>query len=142
MVEVINKKKGEFNNDDKVFLEIIASQIGNILERKYWKDEDDKDRRLSMIGQLSSSIIHDFRSPMAAIQGFADLVLMSPEMPKDEIDEYFKVISTQITRCNNMTEELLAFSRGEKNFQIVSVDLEKFWQEKKVLVTWVEDTSY
>ena len=129
VVEVINKKKGEFNNDDKVFLEIIASQIGNILERKYWKDEDDKDRRLSMIGQLSSSIIHDFRSPMAAIQGFADLVLMSPEMPKDEIDEYFKVISTQITRCNNMTEELLAFSRGEKNFQIVSVDLEKFWQE-------------
>ena len=68
--------------------------------------------RLSTIGRLASSIIHDIKNPMTSIRGYAQLLnegVLAPE----KIKSYSEVIIREADRFIEMTTDLLTFSRGE-----------------------------
>ena len=68
--------------------------------------------RLSAIGKLASSIIHDIKNPMTSIRGYAQLLTES-DLPAGKIAQYSEIIIREVDRFIDMTSELLTFSRGE-----------------------------
>jgi signal transduction histidine kinase len=69
--------------------------------------------RLSAIGQLSASLAHEIRNPLASIDGAANLIespRTSEEMRKDSLS----IIHKEIQRLNRLLTNLLDFARPRK----------------------------
>jgi signal transduction histidine kinase len=85
--------------------------------------------KLSIIGQMASSIIHDFRTPMSTI----NLAIESLEHEKGSISqrtkEWYRVIHDSIRQMVTMAQELLDFSRGEASLDKVELTVDDFTQQ-------------
>ena len=78
--------------------------------------------RLSAVGQLSASLAHEIRNPLAGIDGAANLIeseQTSPEMRKASV----AIIRKEVQRVNRLLTSLLDFARPRKpEFQAVQAD--------------------
>jgi K+-sensing histidine kinase KdpD len=113
IIYLVNKKgaHGYFSTDDKKLLESIASQIARGMENLHLKEEKMKADRLTAIGNMMSTIVHDLRTPMTNIFGFVDLML--DEDDQNLRREYAEIINAQISILNNMTTDVLDFAKGK-----------------------------
>jgi signal transduction histidine kinase len=68
--------------------------------------------KLSVLGELSASVIHELKNPMVGILGFAQLGASSKSV--DEMKEYLKLIENHTRRSNEILQNLLKFVRQEK----------------------------
>jgi signal transduction histidine kinase len=75
-------------------------------------------RHLSDLGQVSAGAAHEFRNAAAAIDGFADLALRSPERAA----EHLKAIRREAQEMSRVTSDFLLFARPE-SFAPEPVDL-------------------
>jgi signal transduction histidine kinase len=76
-------------------------------------------RHLSDLGQVSAGAAHEFRNAAAAIDGFADLALRSPERAA----EHLRAIRREAQEMTRVTSDFLMFARPE-TFVPEPVDLE------------------
>ncbi|HEX9287198.1 MAG TPA: ATP-binding protein [Thermoanaerobaculia bacterium] len=76
-------------------------------------------RHLSDLGQVSAGAAHEFRNAAAAIDGFADLALRSP----DRAAEHLRAIRREAQEMSRVTSDFLLFARPE-GFSRERVDLE------------------
>jgi len=61
------------------------------------------------------TVAHDLRSPMVAVSGFAQILLEKYDSDLDDAGkEYLHIITTGITRMNNLVEALLKFSMYQR----------------------------
>jgi signal transduction histidine kinase/CHASE2 domain-containing sensor protein len=63
--------------------------------------------------ELIGMIVHDLRSPLTSIQGFAELMLSTPK------DEYLQIIKSESERMRRMTDVFLDTLRLESNIKLV-----------------------
>jgi signal transduction histidine kinase len=80
-------------------------------ELQEMQDELIRAERLSVVGRMAASIIHDLKNPMTAIQGYAAL------LGRDDIDpearhRFSKIITRSVDTFVEMTQEVLDYSRG------------------------------
>ncbi len=68
--------------------------------------------KMSVIGELTSSIAHELRSPLAVIGGFANLMLSAAK--NDANTEYLNIILSEARRTENVLHEVLDFSRASR----------------------------
>jgi PAS domain S-box-containing protein len=66
-------------------------------------------RHLSDLGQVSAGAAHEFRNAAAAIDGFADLALRSP----DRAAEHLRAIRSEAQEMSRVTSDFLLFARPE-----------------------------
>ncbi len=67
--------------------------------------------RISTIGQLSSSIVHDLRNPLASIYGGAEM-MMDGDLSQDQLQRLAGNIYRSSRVINEMLQELVDVSRG------------------------------
>jgi two-component system NtrC family sensor kinase len=91
--------------------------VRDISERK--KVEDQKQRmeqqlllsgRLAAVGELAAGVAHELNNPLAAVQGFAQL-LASREDLEESIREDVDTIHREAKRASKITTNLLSFAR-------------------------------
>ncbi|MCK5075533.1 MAG: GAF domain-containing sensor histidine kinase, partial [Calditrichia bacterium] len=99
--------------EEKVW-EILASQIARALELFKMREGLIKNERLSLLGNMMSLIVHDLRSPLNNIIGFADLMTDEDTTDKER-NEYQAVINKEVQLMTNMTREILDFAKGKSN---------------------------
>ena len=87
-----------------------------------------RSERLSTVGQMASSIIHDFKQPISSIYGFTDL-LARGDLPDDKRHHYAKIIQKEIDRMMAMVNELLEFSRGETSLNKQATNINEFLRQ-------------
>ena len=75
-------------------------------------------RHLSDLGQVSAGAAHEFRNAAAAIDGFADLALRSPQ----RAEQHLKAIRREAQEMSRVTSDFLLFARPE-GFSPEPVDL-------------------
>jgi len=83
-----------------------------------------ENERLSIIGRMASTILHDLKNPMTTISGFAQLIGMK-EMAHEDVVKYTKIISQQVNQFNTLAQELLAFARGSTSLQLQELPFPK-----------------
>lgn len=76
--------------------------------------------KLSLIGEMASSLMHDLRSPVQVILSSVDLIRINHSDP-ETIDCCAKM-EAQCDRLTNMAGELLEFSRGETKLHLERTD--------------------
>ncbi|MBS1854759.1 MAG: HAMP domain-containing protein [Acidobacteria bacterium] len=72
-----------------------------------------RQERISTIGRLSASIVHDLRNPLAAIYGGAEM-LVDTEMPPAHVKRLAGNIYRSSRRIQGMLQDLLDVSRGKQ----------------------------
>ena len=80
--------------------------------------------KLSLVGEMASSLMHDLRNPVAGIRMAADLVGMNHT--DEETNHCCDGIRLQCDRLVGMATELLEFSRGESKLHLNRTTPEAF----------------
>jgi signal transduction histidine kinase len=118
---------GGFTQNDLKLLSLIAGQASKAIQLSRAKEERLKESRLASIGQIVSGVLHDLKTPMTIVSGYAQLMASIDEA--DQRSLYVDQILRQFDHMSAMTREVLAFARGESNVLVRKVFLHKFLAE-------------
>ncbi len=112
VLNLSNKTKGIFTSEDESLLSSISTLIAEGIENFRLLEEKITNEKFTLIGQMAGGIIHDLKNPMAAIQGFAELLAM--ELTSEERARFSDMVVKSVHKLVDMVEDLLVFSRGNK----------------------------
>ncbi len=85
-----------------------------------------RQERLSNLGKFSSLIFHDIRNPISVMRGLAEMIILHSDNGK-RIERHAQKIIMEIDHLNQLTSELLDYSRGEIRLNMSLVDLNDFF---------------
>jgi signal transduction histidine kinase/putative methionine-R-sulfoxide reductase with GAF domain len=128
-LELLNKHGGDtpFTDEDVRTASLIANHISTAIGLASSRDRRGKQERLSTIGQLLSSVLHDLKTPMTIISGYVQLLVK--EDSQDERQRLSDSVLRQVELINAMTRETIAFARGDRSVWVRKVYLKKFFEE-------------
>lgn len=110
--------------------EMIVQKISRAIELYSLRQKLFSQERLTAIGQMMSTIVHDLRSPVNSINGFLDL-LLEEDTSRVEREEYSNIMRMEIQSIINMTTEILDFAKGKTSIlprKTSAVDILKRFQ--------------
>lgn len=128
-LELLNKHGGEsaFTEEDVRTASLIANHISTAIGLAEARDKQQQQDRLSTIGQLLSSVLHDLKTPMTIISGYTQLI--ANEGMTEDRQRLAQSILRQVELINAMTRETIAFARGDRSVWLRKVYLHKFFAE-------------
>ena len=77
-----------------------------------------------------SNFSHEFKTPIASIIGFAEILQAKPNLPQEEKNEYLQIIIEESQRLLNMSKNILLM--GKLDSQAIQNDIEKFSLEEQI----------
>ncbi len=88
----------------------LHDQTVRLLEAEKQLGESQK---LSMLGQVSASLAHEIKNPLASIKGAAEILAdeIDSEHPKHE---FVEIMRSEIQRLNLSVEDVLSYCRGQQ----------------------------
>jgi signal transduction histidine kinase len=86
-----------------------------------------QEERLAVLGRLGSTIIHDLKSPLSAIKGYANI--LEGLAVDDKIKKYAKSISKSVDFTFDMIEDILEFGRDKTTLDFRPVDIYQYFKE-------------
>jgi signal transduction histidine kinase len=116
-----------FDDDDLKLLTLIAGQASRAIRLARAKEERLKEGRLAAIGQMLSGVLHDIKTPMTIISGYAQLMALVDDPAQRR--EYSDQVQRQFEVMAAMTREILAFARGESHLLVRKVYVHKWLGE-------------
>ncbi|MCA9672775.1 MAG: GAF domain-containing protein [Myxococcales bacterium] len=127
-LELLNKTgRSSFDEDDLRVVTLIAGRATQAIELARAKEQRIKENRLAAIGQMLSGVLHDLKTPMTVISGYAQL--MAQDDDQQSRQEYSDQILRQFDVVSAMMREVLAFARGESRVLIRKVYMHRFLKE-------------
>jgi signal transduction histidine kinase len=127
-IELVNKRGvGGFDESDLKLLTLIAGQASRAILVARNRQERLRDERLASIGQMMSGVLHDLKTPMTIVSGYAQLMAQSDE--REQRSQYAELILKQFDLMSAMTREVLSFARGDSTLLIRKVYLQKWIDE-------------
>ncbi|MBS8262904.1 GHKL domain-containing protein [Mesobacillus boroniphilus] len=108
MQEAINRINYCFDTFLYYAVSYYNEQKNKVIEEKnQFIDSTHKDR-LTLLGQMTSSFIHEFRNPLTSIQGFIQLLKSEHQDMK-----YLDIISSELEQLNFRISQFLLLSKKE-----------------------------
>jgi signal transduction histidine kinase len=121
-LEAVNKRTGErFNDDDVKTLSMLATQAAIAIENA----------RLFQQSDFMAEVVHELRSPLAALRTSMSL-LLRPELPPDKKSTTILTMQGEIERLIQMTSDFLDLARlesGRVRLNIQRFDLDVLLNE-------------
>jgi len=102
VLEVVNKRDGEFTGSDENLLLVLGAQAAVAIENA----------RLFQQSDLISEFVHELRTPLASLST-ATYLLLRPEMSREQQDQIVGNIHNETLRLNSMASSFLDLARLE-----------------------------
>ncbi len=103
----------EHQPEDQRLLTALASLAATRIEHSRLTEANARRRELVAVGHLASAIVHDFKNPLTAMRGFAEMIQME-HIPAEEHASLAGQIIDNADRIWAMVEEILYFVRGNR----------------------------
>jgi signal transduction histidine kinase len=113
-------------------LQLLAAQIARGVVTKRERSAAERAERLELLGHSVSAILHDLRTPMTAVSGYAEL--MANEDDRDKRHSHVARIDRALSHMETMTTEVLSFARGQREVFMQKVYLNQFVEEVRELL--------
>ncbi|MEO8701416.1 MAG: GAF domain-containing protein [Kofleriaceae bacterium] len=132
-IEIIDQQRsvrdGEtaWGDDDLKLLVLIAAQAAGAIALARRRSEQSNRDRLASIGRMLAGLLHDLKTPMTIISGYAQLMAAADDAGQRE--KYVDQIQRQFDLMAGMTREVLAFARGDTDLVLRKVYVNKFSEE-------------
>jgi PAS domain S-box-containing protein len=81
--------------------------VRDITERKRTQELLQNSEKLTLVGQLAAGIAHEIRNPLTSLKGFLQLM----QTDGREKQEYFSIMSSELTRIELIVSELLVLAK-------------------------------
>jgi len=108
-------------------LEVLAGLAAVAIENARMVRERVQNERWTAIGRMAASIVHDIRSPMAALRGTAELLMM--KVPDPAHKEKLKIIIAEVDRLARLSGEMLEFSSEARPLNLQEIPLTQVVQD-------------
>jgi K+-sensing histidine kinase KdpD len=118
--QLLNKKNGPFLPDDEHFIDAFSAHASIAIENARLAQEMVANERLSAVGRMASTIIHDIKNPMGTLRVYAQV--MKKKSGNEEAAKLADEMIHQVDRFVNMTQEILDFTRGVSSTNIQELD--------------------
>jgi signal transduction histidine kinase len=129
-LELLNKTAGRlFDEDDERIATLIAGQAARAITIGRQREEGERQARLAALGQMISGLLHDLRTPLTIVSGYAQLLATEEAAGRGEAVE---IILKQVDHVEAMVRETLSFARGERDILLRRVYLDKFMDEVRM----------
>lgn len=132
-IELVDQRRASREGDgpwgaaDLQLLVLVAAQAAKAIGLARRRSEQGNRDRLASIGQMLAGLLHDLKTPMTIISGYAQLMAATDEAEARE--QYVDQIQRQFQLMNGMTKEVLAFARGDTDLVPRKVYLHRFTEE-------------
>ena len=120
--QFLNKREGPFDSGDESFIDALSVHASIALENARLAREMVQSERLSAVGKMASTIIHDIKNPMGTLRMYAQVI--KKKTGDAESAQLAEEMIRQVDRFVNMTQEILDFSRGVSDIHLETVALE------------------
>ncbi|HMK39826.1 MAG TPA: ATP-binding protein [Bacteroidota bacterium] len=120
--QFLNKREGPFDSGDESFIDALSVHASIALENARLAREMVQSERLSAVGKMASTIIHDIKNPMGTLRMYAQVI--KKKTGDAESAQLAEEMIRQVDRFVNMTQEILDFSRGVSDIHLETVPLE------------------
>jgi signal transduction histidine kinase len=123
-----NKEDGRsFHDADREVIELVAANVTTAVLLQLSREAREREERLTTIGRLLSSVIHDLKTPLTVISGYVQMMATADD--PSQRARYAEQVLKQFDHIAAMQREVLEFARGEKSVLIRKVYLKKFFDE-------------
>jgi signal transduction histidine kinase len=127
-VAIYNKRGSRpFNDEDRALLALIAANASTAIRLQLARETREREERLTTIGRLLSSVIHDLKTPLTVIRGYVQLMQSSGNAT--ERKKFGGLVLKQFDHIAAMQREVLEFARGEKSVLVRKVYVQKFFED-------------
>ena len=120
--QFLNKREGPFLAEDESFIDALSVHSSIALENARLAREMVQSERLSAVGKMASTIIHDIKNPMGTLRMYAQVI--KKKTGDAESAQLAEEMIRQVDRFVNMTQEILDFSRGVSEIHLETIVLE------------------
>ncbi|MBI5021229.1 MAG: GAF domain-containing protein [Ignavibacteriales bacterium] len=118
--QLLNKIKGCFTKEDEAFIEAFSVHASLALENAQLAQRMIQEERLSAVGRMASTIIHDIKNPMGVLRVSAQVI--KKRSHDEEIKKVAEEMMQQIDRFTAMTQEILDYARGISTLNLQEFD--------------------
>ncbi|MBI5532534.1 MAG: GAF domain-containing protein [Deltaproteobacteria bacterium] len=122
----------ELAGDDTELAKLVAVNATTAISLLRARQSREMTERLSTIGRLLSSVLHDLKTPMTVIAGYVQLLSMTEDLKLRA--EYSELVLKQFDHITAMQREVLAFARGERTLFVSRVYLSKYFEEMRAQI--------
>lgn len=133
--QLLNKKKsadGSFTAEDESLMEALSIHAAIAVENAQLAQTMIQNERLSAVGKMASSIIHDIKNPMGVLRLSAQVIKGKTE--NADVIKIAEEMMRQIDRFVAMSQEILDFSRGVSAMNIEDVSVPEYMETARVLL--------
>jgi K+-sensing histidine kinase KdpD len=120
--QFLNKREGPFGPGDESFIDALSVHASIALENARLAREMVQSERLSAVGKMASTIIHDIKNPMGTLRMYAQVI--KKKSGDSESAQLAEEMIRQVDRFVNMTQEILDFSRGVSDIHLETLPIE------------------
>jgi signal transduction histidine kinase len=125
---IYNKRAGRaFSEEDRELLVLVTANASTAIRLQLSREAREHEERLTTIGRLLSSVIHDLKTPLTVMSGYVQLMQASNDAAQRE--KFAELILKQFDHIGAMQREVLEFARGEKSVLVRKVYLQKFFDD-------------
>jgi signal transduction histidine kinase len=125
--------RAPFRDEDLGTLQAVAGQATVAVENQRLHEQiKEANARLQEFDRIKSefvaTIAHDFRSPLMAIRGFAELALEEPDLPAERRSEFMRTIMSATDDLASLANDTLLISHmetGQLAYDWTPVDLRR-----------------
>jgi signal transduction histidine kinase/CRP-like cAMP-binding protein len=120
--QLLNKSEGVFNADDENFIEGLSAHAAIALENAHLHKSVVQNERLSVVGRMANTVIHDLKSPINTIKAYTKM--LRNESGNEEAVTIADEVILQADRLIKMVQEILDYSKGNVTIEMNRVNVE------------------